>query len=182
VSASPVEISNSAYLYTLAIMSMTFVGFTAIVMILRQSLGSHLSRFDALVTRFFMVWGFLIAYASMLPPLLAVFEIPHALIWRVSSIVTGSCLILLSAGYPWLRSKVTGQNTPSFVFYQSMVGGLIGLVLLVNSADPFSLLLASAIYVTAVTATLVQASVGFVVTLNVILTDMDKTKPRRSRS
>jgi len=33
-------------------MAMTFAGFTAIIMILRQRLGSPLSRFDTLVARF----------------------------------------------------------------------------------------------------------------------------------
>jgi hypothetical protein len=33
------DLPASAYLYTLAVMAMTLVGFTVIVMILRQSLG-----------------------------------------------------------------------------------------------------------------------------------------------
>ena len=48
------ELPSSAYLYTLALLAMTFVGFTAIVMILRQRLGGPVSRFDTLVARFFM--------------------------------------------------------------------------------------------------------------------------------
>ena len=62
------ELANTGYLYTLAMLAMTFVGFTAIVMIFRQSLRATLSAFDALVARFFMVWGFTIAYGAMLPP------------------------------------------------------------------------------------------------------------------
>ena len=74
------DLPASAYLYTLAVMAMTFVGFTAIVMILRQSLGAPLSRFDTLVARFFMVWGFVIAFFAMLPPLLASFALSQPLV------------------------------------------------------------------------------------------------------
>src|SRR5438128_2336194 len=40
--------SPISYLYTMAILGMTFIGFSAIVMLLRQTLGSHLRAFDAL--------------------------------------------------------------------------------------------------------------------------------------
>jgi hypothetical protein len=46
------EVIGVAYLYTLATLSMTFVGFTAIVLFLRQALGHHLSRFDALLAQY----------------------------------------------------------------------------------------------------------------------------------
>src|SRR5689334_24085058 len=71
-----------AYLYSLAVMAMTFVGFTAIVMILRR--GALRSRFDTLVARCFMVWGFVIAFFAMLPPLLAAFELSQPLVWRAA--------------------------------------------------------------------------------------------------
>ena len=109
------ELPSSAYLYTLALLAMTFVGFTAIVMILRQSLGGPLSRFDTLVARFFMAWGFLITYGAMLPPLLAAFELHHPLVWRASSIATGLMLLALSFGYPILRGQATGARAPTFV-------------------------------------------------------------------
>jgi hypothetical protein len=38
------ELPNTVYLYTLAMLAMTFVGFTAIVMVVRQSLGSSAYR------------------------------------------------------------------------------------------------------------------------------------------
>lgn len=173
------ELPNSGYLYTLALLAMTFVGFTAIVMILRQSLGGPLSRFDTLVARFFMAWGFLITYGAMLPPLLGAFELHHPVVWRVSSIATGVMLLALSFGYPTLRGKATGTRPPTFVIVQSAIGAIIGLVLLVNAAQPSPLLVASATYLAVLTFTLVQASVGFIVTLNVMLSvrPNEQTKP-----
>jgi hypothetical protein len=163
------ELANSGYLYTLAMLAMSFVGFTAIVMILRQSLGAPLSHFDALVARFFMVWGFAIAYAAMLPPLLAAFDLPQPVIWRTSCVIMGLILITLSIVYPLLRRKATGERPPRFVYGQSAAGVILGLMLLADAAEPFRLPLGSAIYLAVLTFTLVQASVGFIITINVML-------------
>jgi hypothetical protein len=61
------------------------VGFTAIVLILRQSIGGPLSPLDTLVARLFMSWGFLITYLSMLPMVLAAFKLDHTEVWQISS-------------------------------------------------------------------------------------------------
>jgi hypothetical protein len=58
------ELPFAAYLYTLALIAIAYVGFTAIVLILRQSLGSALSPLDTLVARLFMVRGFVITFLS----------------------------------------------------------------------------------------------------------------------
>ena len=171
------ELPSSAYLYTLALLAMTFVGFTAIVMILRQSLGGPLSRFDTLVARFFMAWGFLITYGAMLPPLLAAFELHHPLVWRASSTATGLMLLALSFGYPMLRGQATGARAPTFVLVQSAIGAVTGVILLVNAAQPFPLLVASATYLAVLTFTLIQASIGFIVTINVMLTGVRPDEP-----
>ena len=163
------QTDHSDYLYTLALMAMTFVGFTAIVMILRQNLGGALSRFDALVTRFFMVWGFLIAYSAMLPPLLVAFNIAPLAIWRGCSAVVGAMLFALAVGYPLLRRGATGDRLPVFTIVQSTIGVVIGLILLVNAAETSSLRGAAAIYLAVLTFTLAQASAGFIITLTTIL-------------
>jgi len=45
------ELPGAIYLYTLATLAMTFIGFSAIVMIVRQTLGHKLSRLDVLIAR-----------------------------------------------------------------------------------------------------------------------------------
>jgi len=163
------ELANSGFLYTLAMLAMTFVGFTAIVMIFRQSLGATLSRFDALVARFFMVWGFSIAYGAMLPPLLAAFDLSQPLIWRTSCVIMGLVLIVLSIAYPLLRRRATGRRPPRFVYGQSTAGVIIAIVLFADAAEPFRLPLGSAIYLAVLTFTLAQASVGFIITFGVMM-------------
>ncbi len=138
-------------------------------MILRQSLGGPLSGFDALVTRFFMVWGFLIAYGAMAPPLLTAFALAPALTWAFCSLAVGLMLLALSFGYPFLRARATHEPAPPFVYGQSAAGAVIGLILIVNAAAPLSLGLESAIYLAVLTFTLAQASLGFIITINVML-------------
>lgn len=167
--------SHSDYLYTLALLAMSFVGFTAIVMILRQSLGGQLSRYDALVTRFFMVWGFLIAYGAMAPPLLLAFGLSPALAFAFCSLAAGLMLLALSFGYPLLRARAVAERPPAFVYGQSAAGAVIGVILLVDAIAPFGAGLVSAIYLAVLTFTLAQASVGFIVTINVMLT---QTEPK----
>ena len=45
------ELPGSAYLYTLATLAMTFAGFCAIVIVLRQTTGRHVSGFHIVLTR-----------------------------------------------------------------------------------------------------------------------------------
>src|SRR6516225_9544483 len=73
----------SGYLYTLAALSITFVGFSALVIVLRQTLGGDLSRLDLLLTKIFVQLGFLVAGAALMPPLLALLQCPEPLVWRL---------------------------------------------------------------------------------------------------
>ena len=79
-------ISATTYLFALATISVTFVGFSAFVMILRQTIGGEMSRLDVLVTRIFIQLGFIVAAGAMLPPLLMLFSLPPSLTWLASSI------------------------------------------------------------------------------------------------
>ena len=64
------------YLYTLASLSVTFVGFSALVIILRQTMGGEMSKLDILITRIFIQLGFIVAGGAMLPALLQLFALP----------------------------------------------------------------------------------------------------------
>jgi hypothetical protein len=70
------------YLFTLATLAITFVGFSAIVIALRQTLGGTMSRFDVLLARIFIQLGFVVAAGSILPALLARSGVSAAQSWR----------------------------------------------------------------------------------------------------
>jgi hypothetical protein len=65
------DLPGSTYLYTLAALSITFVGFSALVIYLRQTVGGEMSKLDVLITRIFIQLGFIVVAGAMLPPLLS---------------------------------------------------------------------------------------------------------------
>ena len=155
------ELPNAGYLYTLALIAIGYVGFTAIVLILRQSLGGTLSSLDALVARLFMVRGFVITYLSMAPMLLAGFEPSHTTVWQVSSALGGLSLVVMHVGYQVLRGRITGDPTPLHLWFYTVSGFTFGIVLLANALAIVPTAIA-AIYVAGVTLDMIQASVAFV--------------------
>jgi hypothetical protein len=161
------ELAGSGYLYTLAMLAVSYVGFTSIVLILRQSVGSKFLPIDAVVARLFMVWGFTVTYGAGMPPMLAAFEVKPAAAWQISSLVSGAFLLAANASYPWLRKRATGEATPLHV----TAALLIGLALVVNAFDPFPRATA-AVYMTALTLYLVHASFAFVQHFGFMLEDM----------
>src|SRR6516164_7889222 len=110
----------SGYLYTLATLSITFVGFSALVIVLRQTLGGDLSRLDLLLTKIFVQLGFLVAGAALLPPLLALLRCPEPLVWRISSAIAAA---LFALSYPTRRRAASGDSTPWIVWVD--VGALL---------------------------------------------------------
>ncbi len=155
------ELPNATYLYTLALIAIGYVGFTAIVLILRQSVGGALLPIDTVVARLFMGWGFLLTYVSIMPMLLAAFDLSELTVWRISSVLAGPSFVAMQLSYPILRSQITGERTPLHVWLHVAVGAALGIVLLVNAAN-FLPAIIGAIYAAAVTLYLVQASFAFV--------------------
>jgi hypothetical protein len=77
------EIQGAAFLYALAAAAMAFIGFSAIVVIIRQTLGAGLSPFQLLLTQVLIEHGFVVFFFSLLPLLLALFGISHESVWRI---------------------------------------------------------------------------------------------------
>src|SRR5689334_24202141 len=151
----------ATYLYTLALVAIAYVGFTAIVLIHRQSLGVALSPLDTLVARLFMVRGFVVTYLSMVPMLLAGFALGQTAVRQVSSAIGGLSLVVVHVGYQVLRNRTTGDPTPLHLWFYTVSGFAFGIVLLANAAAIVPTEIA-AIYVVAVTFDMIQASVAFV--------------------
>jgi hypothetical protein len=174
------DLPGSGYLFTLAVLAITFVGFTAIVVILRQSAGGKFLPIDAVVARLFMVWGFTVTYAAMLPVVLAAYDLRPAVVWQISSIVSGVVVLFANASYPFLRRRATGQATPVHVQLHVAFAVVTGLVLMLNALEPFPRAV-SAIYLTATTVYLVHASFAFVQHFGFMLENMTTTRGRRHR-
>jgi len=124
--------SASAYLFALATISVTFVGFSALVIILRQTIGGEMSRLDVLVTRIFIQLGFIVAAGALLPPLLMLFSLPPGLTWRISSIAAAVPSFLFAVTYPSRRHAASGARTPPAIWIDVLILLVAALVLAWN--------------------------------------------------
>jgi hypothetical protein len=110
------DATESTYRYALASISTTFVGFSALIMMVRQTLGDDLSELAAWIIRTFVQLGFLMTAGAMTPPLLALCGLSDDFIWRLCSGVIGAIMLIFVATYPTRRRAVAGKPAPVFVY------------------------------------------------------------------
>ena len=106
------ELTGSAYLYTLGALSMTFAGFCAVVIVIRQTIGRELSGFHVVLMRLYIESGLSAAAFCMLPGLLAVCGFSPATTWRASSAIIAIAMISYGAAYPARRRSVMAGSAP----------------------------------------------------------------------
>jgi hypothetical protein len=153
----------SVYLYTIAAVGMSFAGLSVLTMILRQILGGQMTKFDTFVARTWVQLGFMVTFGSILPPLFALFEVPMAMVLRVSSGLMAIMLGWWSLTFPRRRhaTNPTPLPTPVITFVAAM--DLNALALAANAITvPVERL--AGVYAAAVTAILTAASMLFLFT------------------
>src|SRR3954452_3884954 len=87
--------AESDYLFRLASLSLSFVGFSAVVVTLRGALGGELSDRHLRLVRMYIEGGLLVTALALIPQLLSLIHVPDAVLWPLSSAVAGSILTLL---------------------------------------------------------------------------------------
>jgi MFS family permease len=155
-----VELAASGYLYTIAVIGITFSGFSILTMIFRQMLGGQMTKFDGFVTLSWIQLGFMTTLGSILPPLLALYEIPTAAGWRASSGVMAVILGWWALTFPRRRLATNPTRLPIPVWLYAATMDFVALALAINATiAPAEQLVG--IYATAVTAILVGAGMLF---------------------
>ena len=79
------EVKGAIFLYTLAGLMITFAGFSALLLSVRQAAGARLSLLDRYLAKTVMTHIFVLTAAALLPALLALYDIPENWIWQGSS-------------------------------------------------------------------------------------------------
>jgi hypothetical protein len=164
------EVTGAAYLYTIATIGITFIGFSAIVMMLRQTSRQPLERFDILIAHVYMEFGLIVSVGSLLPPLLSFWGMPPQMVWRVSSALTGAVLLLFSLTYRPRRRKVVRELLPWYTKINIAVITLIGLVFVGNACGIVQEKV-PAIYLSAITAFMTFAVASWLRALSIIFTE-----------
>ena len=162
------ESQETSYLLTMAVLGMTFMGFAAIVMLLRQTLGGQLRAFDALFARVYMEFAVIVSMGAMLPPLLMFWGLPTGAVWRLSSGLVGILLLWIGLSYPARRRAVTREPTPRYVRVNVAFIVLISLTLFIAASGMLHER-AGQVFLAALTAFLTFALVAWLRALSIIL-------------
>jgi hypothetical protein len=109
------ELKGASFLYTLATLMVTFAGFSALLLIIRQGAGARLSAFDRFLTRTIVGHLFVLTAGALIPALLNLYEIPEALVWKASSLMFGIPMLALLLTYPRRRIAAYGKQAPPVV-------------------------------------------------------------------
>jgi hypothetical protein len=131
------EMPGSAYLYTLATLAMTFAGFCAIVIALRQTAGKDISGFDVVLTRLYLESGLFSAAFCMLPPLLAVCGLSETAVWRVSSGLIAAVLLCYGATYRMRRAAIVRGRVPRARWIPIVATSMLVVIALISNAAGF---------------------------------------------
>jgi len=77
--------TESDYLFRLATLSLSFVGFSAVVVSIRGALGGELSARHLRLVRLYIEGGFLVTFLALVPNLLDLLHVPDTVTWPLSS-------------------------------------------------------------------------------------------------
>jgi hypothetical protein len=127
------ELPGSDYFYALATVAITFVGFSALLLFFRQTLGGGLTKYDAYFTLSFIQPGFIVTGGALLPPLLALCGFDRDDVWRVSSALTAVMIVLFVATVPARRHAAVDEPVPVYVAALLALQALGALVLVANA-------------------------------------------------
>ncbi len=162
------ELPGSSYLLALAAISITFVSVSTIAVVFRQVQGAVLSKFELLLMRAFLVSGLMATVASLLPPLLGLFGITPALVWRVSSLVLALAILWREIYFIRRRRQdPPGPQPPSL----SLLIGITMVAVLGLFINAFGIHSEPSVGLYAVAATwlLVNSVVAFIISLGMFL-------------
>ena len=162
------EIKGAVLLYTLAGLMVTFAGFSALLLGIRQAAGAQLSLLDRYLARTVLTHLFVLTAGALLPPLLALYDVPEGWVWRGSALLFGLPLLFLLLTYPRRRRRAIGTSPPPAVFAVFVVFGsavLVAMLAYVCAGLKFS----EAAYVSALIVNFFTLAFAFVTALDVIM-------------
>jgi len=127
------DLPGTSYFYTLAQIGITFSGFSALLMALRQMRGSDLTKFQLWVTRAYVQCGLVTAMNAMLSPLLYGLGFSVEMTWQVTSVFVAVQSLVLIGMVPAQWRAATLRPMDMRVKAHIGLGLLINAVLLMNA-------------------------------------------------
>jgi hypothetical protein len=170
------EPEAASYLFALGTISTTFVGFSALIMMFRQTAGSGLSPLDSWITMVFIQLGFIVTAGSLLAPLLALCGVPASLVWRICSGIVGVTVGVFAASYPARRHAVAGVAAPWYVWGNLTLLALCTIALIANTVGS-PLAPNSGTFSFCLTVVLFVGGIGYLNALGSMHRETTRTKP-----
>ena len=170
------EPSGSTYLYALAAVSITFIGFSALLVIFRQARGDALTRYEGYFVLSFIQPGLIVTGGSLLPSVLSLYGIAAQTVWRASSIVVAIPILIFVATLPGRRRAATsGAPIPRYVQVLALLQFAIAVYLIAVAAGVAT---ATGIgpYAASLTALLFTTVAAYVIALGVALAQPPKAR------
>ena len=167
------EVKGAALLYTLATLMITFAGFAALLLIIRQTAGVGLSALDRFLARTVVGHFSWTAASALFPSILSLYDLPEPWIWKVSALLFGLPLLALLLSFQHRRFAATGKHAPPIVTAVFVGVGSLSIVAMIayifgNFEHP------AAAYATALTVIFLTHAFAFVIALEVILSQQTK--------
>jgi hypothetical protein len=169
------ELPGTSYLYTIATLSITYAGFAALIVIFRQIIGGEVSNYDVFIIRSVLMRSFIVICSALLPPALALFDLSHSAIWRISSIVAALLQGLFVLTYRTRRHAAADVPTPTWALTAHGVGALTAIALLMNALGVFGKPTAGP-FVVSVTAFLIVSFFAYLEQFDLLLRGPMKRK------
>ena len=107
--------AESDYLFRLATLSLSFVGFSSVVVALRGALGGDLSERHIRLVRLYIEGGLLVTALALVPTLLNILHIPDNVTWPLSSAVAAAILTFVLIVQFRRRRAVEPGRFPAWV-------------------------------------------------------------------
>lgn len=169
------EVKGAALLYTLATLSVTFAGFAALLLILRQSAGGTLSALDRFLARTIVGHYFWLSAGSVFPAVFALYDLPEWVVWKAAALLFGLPMLAILLTFQHRRIAATGKAAPTRIVIVFIGIGSLSLVAMIgyvfgNFAHP------AAAYASAITVNFITHCYAVVTALEVILSQQAKAK------
>jgi hypothetical protein len=161
------ESAASTYLYALCATSTTFVGFSALIMLVRQSIGAGVSELEAWITRMFVQLGFKVTAGALSPAALALCHVRPVVIWRLCSGTLAAVLFVFVVTYPSRRRRVARNIAPPYVYLDLSL--LLGAdAVLTSNATGWPLEPSAGLYAVGLTSVLFISGLGYLHALGAV--------------
>src|ERR1043165_6231545 len=132
------ELAVAPFLYALATVSITFVGFSALLIVIRQSGGHGLTKYDTYFALSFIQAGLITTGMALLAPAIALGNFSPQTVWRIAGLISAAAILAFVISVPRRRRAATGGPAPTFIRISLTVQALTALALILNGFGAFA--------------------------------------------